>query len=41
MHFISETLEDYVALHSENEPALLAALNKETHLKKCFAPFII
>ncbi|WP_177730037.1 MULTISPECIES: O-methyltransferase [Flavobacterium] len=33
MHFISETLEDYVALHSENEPALLAALNKETHQK--------
>ncbi|THF51188.1 O-methyltransferase [Flavobacterium supellecticarium] len=33
MHFISETLEDYVAAHSENEPALLAALNKETHQK--------
>ena len=33
MHFISEELEDYVALHSENEPELLAALNRETHQK--------
>src|SRR5690606_29029812 len=33
MHFISEELEDYAALHSENEPQLLAALNKETHQK--------
>lgn len=33
MHFISEELEDYIALHSENEPELLAALNKETHQK--------
>lgn len=33
MHFISEELEDYAALHSENEPELLAALNKETHQK--------
>lgn len=33
MHFISEELEDYVAHHSENEPELLAALNKETHQK--------
>lgn len=33
MHFISEELEDYAANHSENEPALLAALNKETHQK--------
>ncbi len=33
MHFISEELEDYVAQHSENEPELLAALNKETHQK--------
>jgi caffeoyl-CoA O-methyltransferase len=33
MHFLSEELEDYVALHSENEPELLAALNKETHQK--------
>lgn len=33
MHFISEALEDYVALHSENEPELLARLNKETYQK--------
>ena len=33
MHFISEDLEDYAALHSENEPELLAALNKETYQK--------
>ena len=33
MHFISEELEDYIALHSENEPELLATLNKETHQK--------
>lgn len=33
MHFISEELENYAALHSENEPELLAALNKETHQK--------
>lgn len=33
MHFISEELEDYVAQHSENEPELLAKLNKETHQK--------
>ncbi|WP_442787862.1 O-methyltransferase [Flavobacterium suncheonense] len=33
MHFISEALEEYVALHSENEPELLARLNKETHQK--------
>lgn len=33
MHFISEELEDYAALHSEDEPELLAALNKETHQK--------
>ena len=33
MHFISEELEDYAAFHSENEPALLAALNRETHQK--------
>lgn len=33
MHFISEALEDYVAKHSENEPELLARLNKETHQK--------
>lgn len=33
MHFISQELEDYVSHHSENEPALLAALNRETHQK--------
>ncbi|KGO92086.1 O-methyltransferase [Flavobacterium subsaxonicum] len=33
MHFISEELEDYAALHSENEPQLLEALNRETHQK--------
>ena len=33
MHFISEELEEYAALHSENEPELLAALNRETHQK--------
>jgi len=33
MHFISEELEEYVALHSEDEPQLLAELNKETHQK--------
>lgn len=33
MHFISEELEDYAANHSENEPALLEALNRETHQK--------
>lgn len=33
MHFISEALEDYVAVHSENEPELLARLNRETHQK--------
>ncbi len=33
MHFLSEELEDYVAQHSENEPELLAQLNRETHQK--------
>lgn len=33
MHFISEELENYVAQHSEDEPQLLAELNRETHLK--------
>jgi len=33
MHFISEELEDYIEKHSENEPELLAALNKETYQK--------
>ncbi len=33
MHFISEELENYAALHSQNEPELLKALNRETHQK--------
>lgn len=33
MHFISEELENYVAQHSQSEPDLLAALNRETHQK--------
>ena len=33
MHFISQELEDYIEQHSQNEPALLAALNKETYQK--------
>lgn len=33
MHFISEDLENYVAHHSQDEPELLAKLNRETHQK--------
>jgi predicted O-methyltransferase YrrM len=33
MHFISQELEDYIEQHSEKEPLLLAALNKETYQK--------
>jgi caffeoyl-CoA O-methyltransferase len=33
MHFISQELEDYIEQHSENEPDLLARLNKETYQK--------
>ena len=33
MHFISEKLDDYVVSHSEEEPALLAALTRETYQK--------
>lgn len=33
MHFISQELENYIEQHSEKEPALLAALNKETYQK--------
>lgn len=33
MHFLSEELENYVALHSQDEPELLAKLNRETHQK--------
>ncbi len=39
MHFISEELEDYAAFHSENEPELLAVLNKETHQKILTTPY--
>lgn len=33
MHFIPEALDDYVVAHSEDEPALLKALTRETHQK--------
>ncbi len=33
MHFISHELENYIEQHSEKEPELLAALNKETYQK--------
>ncbi len=33
MHFLSDELDTYVTNHSENEPELLAQLNKETHQK--------
>ncbi|MGO4906137.1 O-methyltransferase [Flavobacterium sp. W20_MBD1_R3] len=33
MHFISQELEDYIEQHSEKEPLLLSALNKETYQK--------
>lgn len=33
MHFISDDLQTYVTNHSENEPLLLAQLDKETHQK--------
>ena len=33
MHFISEELESYIENHSQQEPELLAALNRETHQK--------
>jgi caffeoyl-CoA O-methyltransferase len=33
MHFLSQDLEDYIEQHSENEPQLLAQLNKETYQK--------
>jgi caffeoyl-CoA O-methyltransferase len=33
MHFLSEELENYVAVHSQDEPQLLAQLNKETYQK--------
>lgn len=33
MHFLSDLLENYIAQHSEEEPALLKELTRETHLK--------
>ena len=33
MHFLSPLLESYLAQHSEEEPALLKELTRETHLK--------
>lgn len=33
MHFISEELDLYITQHSEDEPALLAELDRETHQK--------
>ena len=33
MHFLSEDLENYIEQHSQNEPELLAQLNKETYQK--------
>ena len=33
MHFLSDELDTYVTVHSQDEPELLAQLNKETHQK--------
>ena len=33
MHFLDPKLEDYLSAHHDSEPALLARLNRETHLK--------
>lgn len=33
MHFLSDDLDQYVVLHSQDEPELLAQLNKETYQK--------
>lgn len=33
MHFLSDELNTYVTVHSQDEPELLAQLNKETHQK--------
>lgn len=33
MNFLSEELDNYVTLHSQDEPELLVQLNKETHQK--------
>lgn len=33
MHFLSDALENYIQNHSEDEPAVLQELTRETHLK--------
>lgn len=33
MHFLPESLENYITFHSENEPDILRELTRETHLK--------
>ena len=33
MHFLSDAIEDYVTNHSEDEPAILKELDRETNLK--------
>ncbi|MBT8291735.1 MAG: O-methyltransferase [Eudoraea sp.] len=33
MHFLPESMENYITLHSENEPEILRELTRETHLK--------
>ena len=33
MHFLPESLENYITLHSENGPDILRELTRETHLK--------
>src|SRR6476660_1317177 len=33
MHFLSDELDAYVTVHSQDEPELLSQLNKETHQK--------
>ncbi|MEM8929163.1 MAG: O-methyltransferase [Bacteroidota bacterium] len=33
MHFLSHSLENYIAEHSQKEPPLLTELTRETHLK--------
>jgi predicted O-methyltransferase YrrM len=33
MHFLSEALENYISLNSQDEPPLLTELTRETHLK--------
>ncbi|MGV9003163.1 O-methyltransferase [Flavobacterium sp.] len=33
MHFLSDDLDQYVTLHSQNEPELLVQLNRETYQK--------